>query len=195
MIGQAFQLVTDRLNAHLRTQFSVDEDLVSLSPLTESDGKQAEAARNRLVIFMTNLAEDRMPRNSAPDLRARADHPRGPVHLDIYFMIAAGHDAEIYGEGLKLISAALMYLQTRPLWTPANTPEMPEGIAQLTMEICNLRVEETAQLWGNLGGHYVPSVMIKMRSIMLDAAAAHAPVPSITAPSRRVARREAEGAA
>lgn len=184
MIDQALQLVRDRLNDHLRVRFSVPEDLVNLSSLTDADGKPAQAARNRLALFLTNISRDAVPRSrsgggAGPVVQAQ------PMHVDIYFIVASGHDAELYGEGLKLVSAALMFFQAQPVFTPQNTPDMPPGLSQLTVEVSNLRVDEISQLWSNLGGRYVPSIMFKMRSVVIDAGAVTGVTPTITAPSQR----------
>ena len=184
MIGQALQLVADRLNADLRARFAINEDLVALSPLSDPDGKPTQDTRNRLAIFLTGIVEDKVPRKRDAQRRSRTGEPALPMHLDIYFMVACGHDARIYGEGLKLLSSALLYFQKRPLWTPENTPEMPEGLSQLALEVANLELQENAHLWGNLGGRYVPSMMFKMRSICIDAEAITGLAPAITAPSR-----------
>lgn len=186
MIDQALQLVRDRLNDHLRTRFAVPEDLVSLSALTDVEGKQAQAARNRLALFLTNIARDAVPRSRRGSGAGQVTQAQ-PLHMDVYFMVASGHDADLYGEGLKLVSAALMFFQAQPVFTPQNTPDMPQGLSQLTIEVSNLKVDEIAQVWSNLGGRYVPSVMFKMRSVLIDAGAVTGVVPTITAPSQRIA--------
>ena len=86
-------------------------------------------------------------------------------------MLASGHDASIYSEGLKQISAAVTFFQAYPALTPRSAPDLPEGFEQIAVEVSNLRVEEIGQLWGNLGSRYVPSVMFKMRSVLVDAQA------------------------
>lgn len=182
MIDQTLKLIADRLNAHLSGLFAVSEDLVGVGPLCDAEGKPTAETRNRLTLFVTNIAHDAMPRG--PGVRgALSDGKHPPVHVDIYFMLASGHDPEIYSEGLKLISAALMFFQANPLLTPRNAPEMPVGLEQLSIEIANLKAEEVGQLWGNLGGHYVPSVMFKARSIMIDAGAVSSVTPLVRGPS------------
>lgn len=181
MIHQSLTLVRDRLNAHFRALYAVPEDLVALSPLCDSDGKPAAEARNRLAMFLTNIARDPVTRGARVPLAAGVGMAP-PLHLDIHFMLASGHDAETYGEGLKLISSALQFFQTTPMLTPTNVPEIPSGLSQLSVEIANLNLEEVGQLWGNLGGQYVPSVMFKMRSVIIDAGAIDAVVPLIRAP-------------
>lgn len=153
-----------------------------LSPLTDAEGKPAEAARDRLAMFLTNIVHDTVPRGPKR-IGAGQVNQNPPLHLDIYFMLASGHDPKVYGEGLKMISAALTFLQAYPVMTPQNTPDMPAGLTQLSIEIGNLRVEELGQLWGNLGGRYAPSVLFKMRSVMIDAGAISAVVPRVSDPS------------
>ena len=185
MIDVALTVLRDRLNAHLSARFGVSEDLVVMAPLSDAEGSPTAETRNRLALFVTNIAEDGMPRVTSRGTRGALGGMQ-PLHLDIYFMLASGHDPEIYGEGLKLISAALMFFQATPLLTPANAPEMAVGIEQLSIEVANLRVEEVGQLWGNMGGRYVPSVMFKMRSVMIDANAVTQLLPLVMAPDEHI---------
>lgn len=191
MIDLTLKLICDRLNAHLMALFSVPEDLVVIGPLSDAEGKPTAAARNRLTIFLTNIAQDSVPR-AASQRGPLSAGQAPPVHLDIYFMLASGHDPDIYGEGLKLISAALMFFQANPVMTPRTAPEMPAGLNQLSIDIANLRSEEIGQLWGNLGGRYVPSVMFKVRSVLIDAGAVTSVTPLIRAPGA-LAKPEAVG--
>ncbi|TCM86132.1 DUF4255 domain-containing protein [Rhodovulum steppense] len=189
MIDGALGLVTARLNAHLAARYRVSDDLVVLSPLSDAEGKPAAEARNRLVLFLVNIAHDATPRRPLKPEGGQVTRAH-PLHLDIYFMLASGHDPETYLEGLKLMSAAMMFFQTCPVMNPQTTPDMPPGLEQLSIEISNLRIEELGQLWGNLGGRYVPSVMFKMRSVIIDAAAVGGVAPLVTRPGSRVEPRE-----
>lgn len=167
MIDQALTLIRDRLNAHLCALCDMSGDLVVLAPLSDAQGHPTGETRNRLALFLTHVAPDAGPRirpNATPGVSGEAR----PLHLDIHFMLAAGHDPDTYGEGLKLLSAALLFFQAQPVLTPTRVPEMPAGILQLAVDISNLRIEEVGQLWSNLGGRYVPSVMFAMRSVMVD---------------------------
>ena len=190
MIDLTLKLIADRLNAHLSALFSVSEELVAIGPLSDSEGKPTAESRNRLTLFITNIAHDTVPRSHGK--RALSVGQQPPVHLDIYFMLASGHDPEIYSEGLKLISAALMFFQANPVMTPRSAPEMPVGMEQLSIEIANLQAQEVGQLWGNLGGRYVPSVMFKVRSVLIDARVVTSITPLVRAPVAET--KAAEGA-
>ncbi|MDE0968760.1 MAG: DUF4255 domain-containing protein [Octadecabacter sp.] len=181
MIDLALNLVCSRLNSHLSAIYSVQEDLVVLAPLSDSEGRPTAKTHNRLALFMTNLTEDTVSRAKPKSARGPLGGRR-PMHLDVYFMLASGHDPKGYSEGLKLISTALMFFQANAVMTPERFPEMPTGLSNLTFEIANLRTEEVSQMWGALERRYVPSVMFKMRSVIIDAGAVSHITPLIRTP-------------
>jgi hypothetical protein len=187
MIDRALRLLADRLNGHLKGLYNVPDDLVAVSPLTDAEGKPADQARNRLALFVTNVSHDAMPRaGQRPGVSlAGSMRKQLPIHLDIYVMLAASFEPETYAEGLKLLSSAMRYFQGHPLMTPQTHPEMPTGLAQLTLEISNLSNDALGQLWGNLGGRYVPSVQYKLRSVMIDSDTVVTVDPIVTTPRAR----------
>jgi hypothetical protein len=191
VIDQALTLVAQRLNGHLTARYGVQDELVTLSPLSDAEGKPAPDARNRLVMFVTNIAHDPTPRGGRSRVSAQIVQSQAQ-HLDVYFMLASAYEAETYVEGLKLISSALAFFQAHPVMTPQSTPDMPVGLSQLSFEIANLKVEEMGQMWGTLGGRYVPSVMFKMRSVVIDAGALTNIVPLVSRPGQSVTPAEAE---
>ncbi len=65
--------------------------------------------------------------------------------------------------------------------SPQNTPEMPDGLTQLPVEITNPKSEALGQLWGNPGGRYVPSVMYRPRSVVVERGA----VQRVDPPARK----------
>lgn len=167
MIDICLRLISERLNDHLQGVFHVSDDMVVLSPLADASGSQAAATRNRVAMFLLNIAHDTVPRRRNPSQPADVGMAP-PVHVDVYFMLAAAHDPELYAEGLKQISAAMMFFQASPLLTPRNMAGLPPQVSQLSIELINLKVEDLSQLWSNLGGRYLPSVTYKMRTAVID---------------------------
>ena len=94
-----------------------------------------------------------------------------PVHLNVHLMLAASFDPENYLESLKILSHAVQYFQANPVFDRLNAPDMDRAIEQLTLEIENLGIDAAAQLWGILGGRYLPSVQYRMRTVTIDAGA------------------------
>jgi hypothetical protein len=184
MIDLALGLVRQRLDEHLQQHFSVEEPLVALSPPTDGEGRPAPEVRDRLALFAVSIAEDTLPRDRRGLGRLSMAEP---LHLDIHLMLAAAQEAARYGEGLKLLSAAMAFLQAHPVMTPLTTPEMPAGLSQLSLEISNLRPEEMGQLWAGFGGRYLPSVLYKLRSVVIDGSVLRRVDPLVRAPGADVA--------
>ena len=182
MIDQAVTFVARRLDEALRALYVVDEPLVAVAPVADSEGKMPGAVRNKLALFIANIADDQMPRPSRGGFGEVRRAP--PVHLDVYIMLAAAFEPDAYGEGLKLLASAMRVFQANPTFSQISAPDMPPGLGQLGIEIANLRNDEVGQLWGNLGGRYLPSVMYKLRSVPIDAAAVVEVPPLIRDPSQ-----------
>ena len=61
------------------------------------------------------------------------------------------------------------------MFTPADTPELQQhnetgngSIEKIIFDIVNLNLEQVNQLWTTLGGHYMPSMVYKMRLLTID---------------------------
>ena len=85
-------------------------------------------------------------------------------------MCAAHFGSSNYAEALKLVSATVAFFQGRPVLDHANTPELDARIDRLTLEIENLDGTALSNVWGLLGGKYLPSVLYKVRMVTLDVA-------------------------
>ncbi|MEO1540627.1 MAG: DUF4255 domain-containing protein [Pseudomonadota bacterium] len=190
MLDAAVSVLVTRLDAHLRQRFGSPDSMVVQSMLTDGEGKPVAETRNRLALFVTNISQDTIPRKGAiPHVSAAGIGAiqQPPVHLNIYFMIAAGFDADNYSDALKVLTASVEFFQAFPLLTPSNTPEMPAGLSQLSIEISNLEMDTLSQLWGAFGGRYVPSVHYKMRSVAIDSTTIVSQTPLVSQPERALA--------
>jgi len=93
---------------------------------------------------------------------------RSPVHLNLLVMFAANVGGATYREALKLIEHTIRFFQSRSVFTPLNTPGWIRGSISLTLEIENLSTTDLSNLWGVMGGRYVPSVLYRVRLIEID---------------------------
>jgi hypothetical protein len=190
MIDRAISLVAGRLNAHLRARFGIADDIVAVSGLTDAEGKTPAGVRNRLALFVTNITHDTMSRGvlgRPPIVAGRAPVNPMPVHLNVHVMLASSFDPENYLESLKILSHAIQFFQVNPVFDRITAPDMDRAIEQLSFEIENLDTDAASQLWGILGGRYLPSVQYKMRTVTIDAGALTAEALVIRAPQPRVA--------
>jgi hypothetical protein len=165
MIDRALSLIARRLNEHLRQTFATSDELVALTGMTDVEGKPAAAARNRLVLFITNLSEDDAARRfplrtaSAEGRSDTADEASYAVHV----MLASNFDPEDYLKSLKFLSQGVQFFQNTPVFDHHNSPELDAGLTPLSLEIQNLDTETASRIWGMHGGRYVPSVLYRMR--------------------------------
>ena len=60
-------------------------------------------------------------------------------------------------------------IQSKPVLTPHNAPEMHKELKSIMLELCSYRLEELKDIWSFLGGRYHPSLVIKVKGIVIDA--------------------------
>ena len=72
-----------------------------------------------------------------------------------------------YTQALKLVAHALRFFQAHPVFDRRSSPEMPAELERLVLDIENLGTQELSHLWGVLGGRYLPSVLYRMRTVVI----------------------------
>jgi len=174
MLEAAIGLIAAQLNQALRSAFQLSEDLVVVTSLVDVDGGAPANASNKLAVFLANIERETVVANQG--VRAAvAGGDRDPVaqtsaavHLNLMLMFAANFAGSKYIEALKFISATIAFFQGRTRFDHHNSPDLDPRIERLVLDIENLNVTELANLWGILGGKYVPSVLYRMRMITID---------------------------
>jgi hypothetical protein len=170
MIDRAVSLVVNRLNQHLRQRFQISDDIVAATGLTDVDGRPAPDARNRLVVFVCGLFEETSARGVS--VRSSGGSTRAAVtaesiYLNVDLMFASNFDPGNYLESLKVLSQAVEFFQTTPVFDHVNAPEMDGRLDRLGLEMVNLSTDATNQIWSMHGGRYLPSVVYRMRLIAI----------------------------
>lgn len=164
MINDTLYFLGRELNAHLQNAFKITEEPVVVSSLVNSDGSTIGATEKKLVITLINIGSPGSLRNVE-----FAGHPAGnaaPVSsVLINVLLSSNFDAHVYGQGLKLLSAAMQFLQQNPLF---HLPPLKPGGngTRFTVEMNNLTTEATCQLWTGLGARYLPSINYTLRTVL-----------------------------
>lgn len=175
MIDRAAALFTKRLNDFLASEETAPEDAVVLMPPGDSSAGAAEA-ENRLVVFIANITQDSLTK--APRRSSVAEPV--PVNLYLHLVVAANFEGRQYARGLRMLSRALQVIQAQPVLDASVMPEMADaGIVRLTMEMESIALDTISNLWGVLGGRYLPSVIFRVRTVSIDAGAVLAEPPEI----------------
>jgi hypothetical protein len=179
MIDKALKFIAEEVNNYLLTKLSfADSNKVVLDNIARlQDGAGSGGSTNKIILSLVNIEEDRLSKN--PDNFYKTDNNKvvyknAPIHLNLYCLFAYNHgenDSEStnhYEEALLYISYVIRFFQHRNVFTPTNSPALDAGIEKLLMELYTQGFEQMNQLWVVLGGKYLPSVLYKMRLVVID---------------------------
>lgn len=183
MIAAAIGSVRDELNQAMKRRFSSTDDVVVVSNLFEPDGSPTPYAADKLAMFLVNVEREAAPSRSlsrAGGLSGSTGLYQPPIFLNLLVMFAATFTGARYSESLKLIEATTAFFQARPIFDPQNTPGLDRGIERLSFELENLTISDLGNLWGVLGGRYVPSVLMRCRMVVIDASQLTQQIPPVT---------------
>ena len=171
LIDVTVKHIADELNQHLKRNFELDEDVVVVSSLLEQDGSIPSHVNNKVVASVVHIQKDTMPHRSQQSSGASSNRSvvhAQPVFFNVYVMFSAYFGGSNYQEGLKFISSTIGYFQSQPIFDRSNSPGIPDGIDKLILDIENLSINDLSNLWGVLGGKYLPSILYRVRMVAFD---------------------------
>ncbi|WP_114782544.1 DUF4255 domain-containing protein [Botryobacter ruber] len=174
MISEALGTIITLLNNYISPGFS-DPPLVLANISKVNDGDEfTQSMQDKLVMSIVNIEEDRVAKSPENFIRENnlVKYKSPPIHLNLTVLFAATHD---YDKALPLLEKIIRFFQIKRAFTPANTPELAtanevndSSIEKIVFEWVNLNLEQVHQLWTTLGGHYMPSVVFKIRMLTMD---------------------------
>lgn len=189
MIQAALSHLANQLNAYLKRTNNLAEDVVVISSLVEADGSVGNHANNKLVLLLTNIEKDTMPQRAGSLGRGfdgRSLVGGQPLYLNLYVMLAANYAGANYAEALKFISKAIGFFQLQPVFDRQSSPDLDPRIERLVLDIENLNIQDLSNLWGLLGGKYMPSVYYRVRMICVSGDSVMAQLPLASKPDSSV---------
>lgn len=175
MISEALTVVVELINEYIAPS-STDDPLVFTNISKYNDGNEFSTSLNdKLILSIVNIEEDRIAKSPENYIREnsliRYKNPAVPINLTVLF--AATHTN--YDQAIMLIEKVIRFFQIKNVFTPEDTPELQEVnevnelvIEKILFEWVNLNLEQVHQLWTTLGGHYMPSIIFKVRMFMID---------------------------
>lgn len=192
MIDRAVSQIATQLNEYLRGLLDISEDIVVVSNLLGPDGALAPNVDNRIVVFLTSIEKDTVPR--------RAEHPGSalsgskPLFLNLYVMVAANFTGANYPEALKFLALVVAFFNRNQVLDHASAPDLDDRLDKLVLDIENTPPQAMSNIWGVLGGRYLPSVLYRVRMVPVGGDVVEGRVPRVTDP-RGAATYRPRGAA
>jgi len=199
MISHALTIIVNELKKHFEDVYSVPftNDEVGLGNLSEGlavANGGAGVARNRLILSLVNIREEKSLKNQPNfvrnDVTLRTSYENPPVYLNFLILATATHTE--YSNALLVLSRAIRFFQSGHVFTqdnvapasitinaPTNFLDRLENF-KLIFDLYSPSMEEINHMWGTLGGKQYPFVMYLLRMLDLKFRAVHSESGLIT---------------
>lgn len=168
MLDSAVTFLSDQVNDYLLKRTGSDTVKVVPGNLVDETGKWAIGATS-VGLALINVEEERTLRAQVPDyVYINGSHVvlQPEIKLNLYLMFAARHTD--YDHALRYISHVLTFFQAHPSFTPDAYPGLDASIEKLNVELVSYGPEQLNQLWAYLGAKYLPSVIYRVRMVVLQ---------------------------
>jgi len=206
MIQKAIKYIVAAINQHLEDPEVMNEPQVVPGNIAYIDAYQDNSfnqTNNKLIVSVVNIAQESSLRN-IPYRKSVANEEGIPrieekapeIWLNVYVLFGANlADYEI---ALKAISDIIGFFQRKHVFTPEELGDLAGDqleqsidlprINRLIFDLYSMGFDELNQLWGMMGGKYIPSVVYKMRMAVIQEADAidSRPIEAIGAPTNGI---------
>jgi Pvc16 N-terminal domain len=169
MLHVALKFIRDTLNQHIKSP-NLPEKLVEIGNIALIDaysGSLSNSLTNKVIVSLINVEEERTLKN-APYVPAKQNSDGttatkgSPIYINLYLVFGA--NVNDYGDSLEYLSKIISFFHSYKVFEGQAYQELGEaGIEKMIFDLCSMRFEELNQVWGILGGKYVPSVIYKVR--------------------------------
>jgi len=171
MIDDVLVFLKNHLNQQLRESLSVEkkpEDKVVFV-----DGEKMNPITFKLdavSLLLLNIEEENTLRPADP-YRALGENGevykvQPQIRMNLYVLFVARYKE--YDQGLKTLSHIIQYLQKNRVLNHQNAPELNDNIQKLIMELTTLPFSEQNDIWNTLRTTYHPSVLYKVKMVVVQ---------------------------
>ena len=168
MIDAALSFIAAEVNAHLLKRSGSGLGAVSMGPIADDRGLWTVPQDSfRLSLFQ--IDEERTTRQQVPErtLIGGRDVALPPVLKLNLVLLFAGRFQQ-YDQALRTLSLILSFFHARPVFTPASSPALPVAFERLAMDLLSYSPEQMNQMWACLGAKHLPSVVYRLRLVLLQ---------------------------
>ncbi len=166
MIDSTFLFLKDQINNYLNLKTG-ESDTLDITPLTDNTG---QVVSDKLGLTLINIEEERSVQQ-LPQLKPTAigttakSNPK--VRLNFHLLFSTNFENN-YDEALKHIGYVITFFQARNVFLPSSHPSLPTGVEKLIFELLSLSLEQQNNMWAALGAKYRPSLVYKMRMLLME---------------------------
>ena len=168
MIDKSLFFLKNTINQHLINQYGLDEDILVLNHLVDSDGSVPHKNQNKIVLTLINLEHESNTQFNSSErtlLSSSIVNIEPEVRFNIDLLFTANFDD--YQESLKFLSSTIAFFQAHSSMDQTEYPNIPVGLESLRFNIVNSSYSETHNLWSAMGAKYQPSIIYRAKSIAI----------------------------
>ena len=176
MINEALTFLNVQLGSYIRVQTGDSEDVVRFA----ENSKRGEISlrKDAITLLLTGIEEERLFRAGIAPGNSSEQGGNSGLPLNLFVLFAC--QFEDYNKGLQHLSLVLRFFQGNPTLNHQNSPDLSPSIEKLNMELQNLSILEQKALWQSLHLPYQPSVLYKVRMVVIKDSESPELVPVVT---------------
>jgi len=171
MIDKVLVFIRDILNVHLTAAApgmppSAEDAVVFL------DGDKSDPISfqlNAVTALLISVEQEHVLRAANPWQRVAADgmayQVRPDLRLNLNVMFVARFKQ--YQQALAQLSRIMTFFQSNPILDPRTAPLLPQDIQQLSLDLLTLPLAEQNDVWNALRAAFQPSLLYRVRTIVI----------------------------
>ena len=158
MIRRILTYYAERLDEYLSRLHHQPEGVAEVGFI----GNSADERPCKLIVSLVNIERETSGGISSGISRGGTDYVQTyPLLLSLDLMLAAVYDDRQYAQSLSVLNETLLFAQPHPFFELDGQ--------RYTVELVMLSAQDTNNIWTTLSGQYYPSVMCKLRRLVVDA--------------------------
>lgn len=168
MIDSVLTFLRDELASYVLARTNSTNVEVKLTKLVDESGKYA-FGEEVIALSVINIEEERLFKSQLPEYSfIDGQHVRlePEMKFNVHLMVAANFN--LYAQAWKAISMVLTYFQSHSTFSSAENPALGPDVEKLTIELESLSFEQLNQVWAYIGGKHLPSVVYKIRMVIIQ---------------------------
>ncbi|WP_051287004.1 DUF4255 domain-containing protein [Algoriphagus mannitolivorans] len=180
MIHSTLEFLAEEINSFVKLK--VGDPLtkrVYLSGVTNESG--IAIPDQSLGLSLINIEEERTNKEQQSKFInsvGKVEKRNPEIQLNLYALITANFQnkpnltqTEDYSEGLKQLSYAIAFFQSKNVFTQENSPAMASfdpKLKKIIVELYSYSFEQLYNFWSVVGAKYLPSVLYKIKTIQIQ---------------------------
>jgi hypothetical protein len=189
MIDRAIFFLRQEMNTYLKLKTG-DDNKIALSAIVTQSGTEV-APHNSAGMMLVNVEEEKSYRHPNPQTVSNNGYysfQNPELTLNLYIVLYANHSD--HREALVLLSYIVQFFQSKNVFENQESPQLGEDIEKLIVDLYSLTFEQQNQLWASLGAKYLPSVVYRVRMVIINEKQPTMVAPGVAGINTTYANRE-----